>query len=137
MGPEGPVVIDFGIARILDGTAVIAAVGFGVRSIVFAPPGPALTGPSGITLTGHSGPVTSVAVTQLDGRPVAVSASDDDTVRVWDLTTRKQIGRPLTGHTGSVNSVAVGQLDGRLVAVSGGYDAAVRVWDLAAHEEAR
>ncbi|WP_261989216.1 hypothetical protein [Streptomyces sp. uw30] len=38
------------------------------------------------TLTGHTGPVFAVAVTQIDGRPHALTTSDDDyTVRVWDL----------------------------------------------------
>jgi WD40 repeat protein len=34
-------------------------------------------------LTGHSGPVTAVAVAGVEGRPVVVSASFDKTVRVW------------------------------------------------------
>ncbi|MEV4185014.1 serine/threonine-protein kinase [Streptosporangium canum] len=121
--------------RALVVAAVIAAVGLGVRSIVFAPSGTALAGHSDVTLTGHSGPVTAVAVTQLDGRPVAVSGSDDDTVRVWDLTTRKQLGEPLTGHTEGVTSVAVGQLNGKPVAVSGSWDRTVRVWDLTTGEQ--
>ncbi|WP_203854875.1 hypothetical protein, partial [Dactylosporangium siamense] len=36
-------------------------------------------------LTGHTGTVWAVACTVLDGRPVAVTGSDDGTVRVWDL----------------------------------------------------
>ncbi|MFD8530257.1 WD40 repeat domain-containing serine/threonine protein kinase [Streptosporangium canum] len=120
--------------RALAVAAVIAAVGLGMRLIVFAPSDTALAGRSGTALTGHSAPVTAVAVTQLDGRPVAVSAGDD-TVRVWDLTTRKQIGEPLTGHTDKITSVAVGQLNARPVAVSAGWDRTVRVWDLATHEQ--
>src|SRR5690606_8184716 len=86
----------------------------------------------------HSGDVTSVAVGELDGRPIAVSAGRDRTVRVWDLTTRKQIGNlvveeepgePPSGPD-HVTTVAVGELDGQPVAVSGGVDAAVRIWDL-------
>ncbi|WP_280716228.1 hypothetical protein, partial [Kitasatospora sp. MAP5-34] len=42
------------------------------------------------TLTGHTGRVGSVAVAVVDGRPVAVTGSDDRTVRVWDLTTGEQ-----------------------------------------------
>ncbi|GAA2753377.1 WD40 repeat domain-containing protein [Kitasatospora cinereorecta] len=83
------------------------------------------------TLTGHTNTVSAVACTVLDGRPVAVTASWDDTVRVWDLTTGRAVGEPLTGHTGSVFAVACTVLDGRPVAVTGSWDDTVRVWDLA------
>ena len=63
---------------------------------------------SGDPLTGHTGAVRAVAAAVLDGRPVAVSASDDATVRVWDLATGAPVGDPLTGHTGGVRAVAVG-----------------------------
>jgi predicted NACHT family NTPase len=54
-----------------------------------------------------------------------VSGSDDNTVRVWDLQTGKQL-QLLQGHTGLVSSVA---LQGNTV-VSGSWDDTVRVWDL-------
>jgi WD40 repeat protein len=38
--------------------------------------------------------VNAVAIVVVDGRPVAVTGSDDETVRLWDLTTREQIGLP-------------------------------------------
>ncbi|MHA6764855.1 hypothetical protein [Streptacidiphilus sp. PAMC 29251] len=47
----------------------------------------------GEPLTGHDGSVRAVATTTLNGRPVASTGSDDGTVRLWDLTTRQQIGR--------------------------------------------
>ena len=66
-----------------------------------------------------------------DGRPIAVTGSGDDTVRVWDLTTGTPIGDPLTGHTDPVTAVAAAVLpDGRPVAVTGSCDDTVRVWDL-------
>jgi len=71
-------------------------------------------------------------VGKLGGRPIAVSASDDFTVRVWDLAAGGPLGRPLEGHDSIVNAVAVGELDGRPIAVSGGCDKLVWVWDLAA-----
>jgi WD40 repeat protein len=66
-----------------------------------------------------------------DGRPVAVTGSDDATVRVWDLNTGTPIGDPLTGHTRTVMAAATLVLpDGRPIAVTGSLDATVRVWDL-------
>ena len=76
--------------------------------------------------------VEAVACTVLEGRPVAVTAGADATVRVWDLATGTPIGDPLTGHTGSVEAVACTVLEGRPVAVTAGGDYAVRIWDLAA-----
>jgi WD40 repeat protein len=79
-----------------------------------------------MVLRGHSSLVFSVAVTG-DGR-IAVSGSDDMTVRVWDLA-EGRCSAVLEGHTSWVRSVAVAA-DGR-TAVSGSSDRTVRVWDLA------
>jgi WD40 repeat protein len=80
-----------------------------------------------LTLSGHRGGVSAVAVTPDGGR--AVSASDDGTVRVWDLATGRVLCA-LTGHAGPVTAVAVTP-DGRR-AVSASDDRTLRVWDLAA-----
>ena len=66
-----------------------------------------------------------VAVTS-DGSH-AVSASDDQTVRVWDLARRKSVAI-LEGHTGPVLGVVVSG-DGSK-AVSASADKSLRVWDL-------
>ncbi|MFD5065215.1 WD40 repeat domain-containing protein, partial [Streptomyces sp. NPDC058394] len=84
----------------------------------------------GDPLTGHTNWIQAVACTVLDGQPMAVTGSNDQTVRVWDLTTGQQVGDPLTGHTGWIPSVACTVLDGRPVAVTGSNDETVRVWDL-------
>ena len=63
-----------------------------------------------------------------DGRLLA-SASDDASVRLWDLAAGAQ-SRLLEGHTGGVRAVAFSP-DGRLLA-SAGYDTSVRQWDLLA-----
>jgi hypothetical protein len=75
-------------------------------------------------LTGHQDAVTSVAVTP-DGRYV-VSGSWDSTVRVWELTTGKEVRR-LTDDI-YVVSLAVTP-DGRYL-VCGCEDGTVRVWYL-------
>ncbi|RKS09187.1 WD40 repeat protein [Nocardiopsis sp. Huas11] len=85
----------------------------------------------GEPLTGHREWVTAVAVTELEGRAVAVSASADSTVRLWDLAESAQIGEPMTGHTRTVWALAVTEVEGRVVAVTGGADRTVRLWDLA------
>ncbi|WP_174387632.1 caspase family protein, partial [Nocardia takedensis] len=81
------------------------------------------------TTLGHTSAVLAVACTEIDGRPVAVTGSDDESVRVWDLTTGQQLTH-LTGHTGPVNAVACTHLDGRPVTITGSHDESVRVWDL-------
>ena len=74
---------------------------------------------------GHSAPVTGLAVTA-DGK-FLVTASDDKTVRVWDVASGKQL-RSFQGHMEKLTAVAV-RGDGRQVS-SGSDDGAVRVWDL-------
>jgi len=84
------------------------------------------------TLEGHSSWVNGVAVTP-DGRR-AVSASSDNTLKVWDLETGRGL-RTLEGHSSPVNAVAVSP-DGRL-AVSASHDQTLKVWDLESGRELR
>ncbi|MFG3532628.1 hypothetical protein ACGF8B_38840, partial [Streptomyces sp. NPDC047917] len=88
------------------------------------------------TLIGHTGSVWSVVVAELDGRAHAVTASDDGSVRVWDLATGEET-RQLVGHTDWVRSVVVAELDGRAHAVTASDDGSVRVWDLTTGEQIR
>ncbi|MDI1484564.1 AAA family ATPase [Polyangium sp. y55x31] len=76
-------------------------------------------------LEGHAAKVNAVAVTR-DGR-LALSASDDRTVRVWDLDAGQALF-VLTGHVSPIRGLAV-SADGR-TAVSGAADGALFVWDL-------
>ncbi|MDW4911072.1 hypothetical protein RB628_38615 [Streptomyces sp. ADMS] len=73
--------------------------------------------------------VVSLATAVVGDRPVAVTGSADQTVRVWDLTTRHKVGEPLTGHTSSVHAVVTAVVEGRPVAATGSGHG-VRVWDL-------
>ncbi|MFK0127094.1 caspase family protein, partial [Streptomyces nigra] len=86
------------------------------------------------TLTGHIGGVSRVTCSEVRGRPVAVSAGDDGTVRVWDLIDNTEQA-VLEGHSGDVFDVACTELDGHAVAVSAGLDRTVRVWDLNVNRE--
>ncbi|MDY6988900.1 MAG: DUF4062 domain-containing protein, partial [Thermodesulfobacteriota bacterium] len=78
------------------------------------------------TLQGHTSWVASVSVTP-DGR-LAVSGSQDETVRVWDIETGKCI-KTLEGHRRVVTSVSVTP-DGKRALSAGGGDKKLRVWDI-------
>jgi hypothetical protein len=92
------------------------------------PPGTSLNR----TLEGHSDSVSGVALTA-DGRRV-LSASDDNTVKVWDVDSGLEL-RALEGHCSFVNGVAVSR-DGRL-AVSASHDRTLKVWDVESGRELR
>lgn len=87
---------------------------------------------TGRVLTGHTDRVWAIDSAPAGTRTLAVTASRDRTVRVWDLATGEQEGEPLTGHTGQVWAVAVTVVDGRCVAVTAGEDHTVRTWDVTA-----
>ncbi|PWG11655.1 hypothetical protein DF268_20920 [Streptomyces sp. V2] len=82
-------------------------------------------------LSGHADRVDCVAVGDLDDRPIAVTGSPDATVRVWDLTTQRQIGEPLRAGV-AVGAVAIGELGDYTVALVGRVDGVIQVWDLSA-----
>jgi hypothetical protein len=91
-----------------------------ITSSLTAPGGPLIR-----SLIGHASWVNAVALTS-DGRQ-AVSASSDQTLKVWDLESGRVV-RTLEGHTGGVNAVALTS-DGRQ-AVSASGDQTLKVWDL-------
>nr|MDZ8076937.1 hypothetical protein [Nostoc sp. DedQUE01] len=77
------------------------------------------------TLEGHSSSVYSVGFSP-DGKTLA-SASDDKTIKLWDVSTGKAI-KTLTGHSSSVYSVVFSP-DGKTLA-SGSGDKTAILWDL-------
>jgi eukaryotic-like serine/threonine-protein kinase len=62
-----------------------------------------------------------------DGKTLATSNSDNNTVKLWDLTTKQQCG-VLKGHTGETITVAFSP-DGKMLATgSGSGDGSVKIW---------
>ena len=84
------------------------------------------------TLKGHTDHVNGVALSG-DGR-LAVSASDDETLKVWEVESGREL-RTLQGHAGPVDGVALSG-DGRL-AVSASDDGTLKVWDVESGRELR
>ncbi|ETO32083.1 WD-40 repeat protein [Reticulomyxa filosa] len=81
-------------------------------------------------LKGHSDCVTSVQFSP-DGNRI-VSGSEDNTIRLWDALSGKQI-QCFEDHTGEVTSVQFSP-DGKRI-VSGSYDNTVRLWDVSSGQQ--
>ena len=99
---------------------------FSVASAICRPTG------SSITLPGHNDAVTAVSLSHpRGGTPLAVTISDDETARVWNVldgTSRP----PLTGHSGRLTAVTTLELrDGSALAITASFDETARVWSLA------
>ncbi|TDL26843.1 WD40 repeat-like protein [Rickenella mellea] len=78
-----------------------------------------------LTLSGHTGRVTSVAFSP-DGERVA-TGSEDHSVVIWDAKGGSVLVGPIRGHSGPVNTVAFSP-NGRFV-VAGSSDKTIRVWN--------
>ncbi len=92
--------------------------------------------PLGAPLTGHTDQVQAVAFSpdtleesRGTGGKILASASDDNTVILWDVATGQPLGPPLTGHTAGVKSVSFSP-DGKTLA-SGSGDNTIILWDVA------
>ncbi|WP_051864863.1 caspase family protein [Streptomyces griseus] len=82
----------------------------------------------GHPVIGHTQRILALDRAVVNGRPILVSASADDTVRMWDLTTGLHTDEPLTGRGDGLVKCTV--KDGRPVAVSQSRNGTVRTWDL-------
>ena len=85
-------------------------------------------------LEGHTQAVLCVATGDLDGRPIGVTGASDRTLRIWDLTSQRQVGKPLEANV-PISAVAIGELDDYTVALAGGIDGVVHVWDLSSGQQ--
>ncbi|KAG1794895.1 quinon protein alcohol dehydrogenase-like superfamily [Suillus plorans] len=79
-----------------------------------------------LTLKGHKERVREVAF--ILGTRLLVTGSADNSLRVWDLDTGKQVGKPLLGHDAEVWAVSASP-DGRWIA-SGGRNGSILVWEV-------
>ncbi len=84
-------------------------------------------------LTGHNGPVQSVAYNPAGS--LLASGGDDNTVIVWDSISWARVGLPFYGHNASVTDVAWSP-DGTIIA-SSSRDGTVILWDVAAGSAVR
>jgi WD40 repeat protein/energy-coupling factor transporter ATP-binding protein EcfA2 len=78
-------------------------------------------------LHGHTGPVNGVVFSR-DGRTL-VSASNDGTVRFWEVASRRPIGAPLAVGPTAVYALALSP-NGRILA-TGSFGGAIDLWDVA------
>ena len=76
------------------------------------------------TLKGHSEWIRNLLVSQ-DGK-VLVSASDDGTVKLWDIESGRQF-RTIKSHKGPVRGIAL-SADGRYLATAGN-DRIITLWE--------
>jgi len=105
-----------------------------VRLWSLAVSGSSVSGQVGSVLGGHNGAVQSVAISS-DGSTLA-SASEDMTVKLWNLTASPLSAQErvtLTGHTQQVTSVALSPDGSR--AASGSWDQTIKIWDAASGNE--
>ncbi|HEY9648803.1 MAG TPA: serine/threonine-protein kinase, partial [Chroococcidiopsis sp.] len=76
------------------------------------------------SLSGHSGNINALVLSP--GEQTLVSASSDNTIKIWDFRTG-QLERSLSGHSSFINAIAVSP-DGQTI-VSGSADKTVRLWN--------
>ncbi|MFC6706299.1 PQQ-binding-like beta-propeller repeat protein [Flexivirga alba] len=80
-------------------------------------------------IRGHNGIITSMAITEVAGEPIAITGGTDSMLFVWDLRTGLR-WYSLAGHSAMVAAIVTADIDGTPIAVTGGADGECMVWDL-------
>ncbi|ETO06461.1 WD-40 repeat protein, partial [Reticulomyxa filosa] len=90
------------------------------------------------TFTGHTRCVWSIDYSTFDDSQLICSGSHDNTVRVWDIETNKQI-QSFNGHSNWVYGVKFSQYYSyryrRNVICSSSYDKTIRFWDIKENQQ--
>ncbi|GAA3780500.1 hypothetical protein GCM10022225_81030 [Plantactinospora mayteni] len=122
------------------GTGLLGPVGTGLvdgRRVLLVADGTALvrvdvaTGRLDRSPTGHSGRIRGLALGELAGVPVGLTAAEDDTVRLWHLDAWGSSGRTvLDGHGGAAYAVTTATVHGRGLVFGAGRNGQVRCVDV-------
>ncbi|MFF0204455.1 hypothetical protein [Streptomyces sp. NPDC005017] len=83
-------------------------------------------------LSGHTAPLSALAVAATPAGVLAVTGDTHGSVRWWVALTGKPLGEIHGAHAGAVTDVLLSEADGVPVAVTCGADGTVRSWDLRA-----
>ncbi|EXG80910.1 molecular chaperone [Cryptosporangium arvum DSM 44712] len=116
------------IALVAGSVAAVVLLALVAALVVLKPwvdDGPVTGATKGPTLTGHTDDVTAVAVGGPDGT-LAAGASDDDTIRFWNVESGKKDGPDLTGFTIAPDEIEFNPDGSRLLTLSG---STVQLWD--------
>lgn len=97
-----------------------------VAVLLLAAAGARAQRPALVLQTGHAGPVEEMTFSP-DGRLLATVGGQDRTVRLWEVSTGREL-RSFMGHADYFVTIAFSP-DGRLLASGNGFT--VRVWDIA------
>ena len=81
-----------------------------------------------LTLTGHTGLVTSICAYTMNGHTQLATTSDDHTARTWNPTTGQQLHQ-LNGHTNRVTSICAYTINGHTQLATTSRDGTARTWD--------
>ncbi|MFK3980824.1 trypsin-like peptidase domain-containing protein [Micromonospora sp. NPDC050397] len=80
------------------------------------------------TQQGHQDAVNALCGVTVAGRPTLVSASADNTIRMWDVEQGQPV-RWFIGHSAAVTGLSLVRIGGRDLLASTSRDRTVRIWD--------